>query len=267
MTTNEDAPVTLVVAGASALYPGCPATVDAAIADGRSLRQPRWGLWDVLIMMVGTVGVAAVVGLALPSVSGDNPPGAPLLLAVVAPWLALAGWPILATWWRGNGARIDLGLRLTWSDVGRGAVGGLLAWLVLAVVAVAMMAVTGDFTSAAGEAAVELLRDGNRLVILGFAVAVVVGAPVVEEIAFRGLLFNSLRKRGLSSTWTIVITAVAFACFHFEPIRLPILLGMGLVLGILRSRTSALGAPIVAHMLVNAPGAIFILQGMPGMAP
>ncbi len=259
--------MTPVVTGASAIYPGCPATVDAAIAEGRALRVPRWGLWDVLIMLVGTIGVAAVVGLALPSLNADDPPAAPLLLAVVAPWLALAGWPILVTSWRGNGARIDLGLRLTWPDVGRGAVGGLVAWLVLAVLAVAMMAVTGDFTSAAGDAAAELLRDGNRIVILGFAVAVVVGAPVVEELAFRGLLFNSLRKRGLSSTWTILITAIAFACFHFEPIRLPILLGMGLVLGILRARTSALGAPIIAHMLVNAPGAVFILQGMPGMAP
>jgi len=199
-------------------------------------------------------------------VTGENPPPVPLLAAVVLPWLGLAGWPAIATAWRGNGPRIDLGIRMTWRDAGLGGLGGLVAWVTVGLIAAVTVLLTGSFNSAAGEVAVDFVKSGNRLTVIGFALAVAIGAPVMEEIAFRGLFFSALRKRGVGTGWTIAVTAVAFAVFHFEPIRLPILLAMGVVLGVLRWRTRGIGAPIVAHAMVNSPGAILIVLGMPSVA-
>ena len=246
-------------------YPGCPVTVTEARAADRTLRIPRWGLWDVFWGLIAAVFIGVGVAAALLVV--DAPVGLQILVGVSVPWLALGGWPLLVTAWRGNGPVIDLGLRLTWSDVGWGAVGGF-ASLVLAAVAAAITAVfVPDLTSTAAEAADELLADSSRLAITLFALMVMVGAPIVEEIFFRGLLFASLRKRGLGAVLTIVISALVFAGFHFEPLRFFVLLPTGLVLGWVRWKTGSTGAAIVTHGLLNAPGAVLLFFGGQGMSP
>lgn len=246
-------------------YPGCPATVDEAIAQGRALRPARWGLADVAIMAVGTLAVAFLAGAILGWLS--LPFGAETVLAVMAPWLMLAGWPVLATRWRGNGAVVDLGFRMTWSDAGWGAVAGVACLVVAAIAAVLTSLVVGDFGSAAGEVAEQLVARGDPLTWFAFGMLLALGAPVVEELAFRGLTFAALRKRGLGPAATVAVSAIAFAAFHFEPVRLPVLLAVGLVLGLTRLRTRALGACIVAHAVNNLPGAVFVVLGLPGTAP
>ena len=58
---------------------------------------------------------------------------------------------------------------------------------------------------------------------------------------------------------TILITSTVFAAVHLEPIRLPILFVLGLALGFARARTRRIGASIVAHMVINALGMLFLL--------
>jgi uncharacterized protein len=246
-------------------YPGCPVTVDEALSKGRSLRPAKWGLWDVVIALLATLAIGYLASIALPGITSSDPPPGLLLIGVVLPWLGLAGWPIFATAFRGNGPRVDLGIQLTWRDAGLGAIGGLVAWVALGLIAAVTVALTGKFNSAAGEAALDLVKGDNRLLIIGFALAVALGAPLVEELAFRGLFYAALRKQGVNTAWSIAVTAVCFAVFHFEPIRLPILLAMGVVLGVLRWRSRGIGAPFAAHVMVNAPGAILIVLGLPSI--
>lgn len=244
-------------------YPGCPDTVIAAMADGRTLRVPRWGIPDAIATVVGSIVLAvvgAVVLLVVQEVLGKGSLGGwDLIIGLVFPWLALAGWPIIATVTRGNGPRIDLGLRLRWSDVGWGVVGGIAALVVGIVASAITVAVTGDFSSAAGDAAQDLADSGYRPALLAFALMVSVGAPIVEELAFRGIVFNSLVKRGWYPWVSVAVTAVAFALFHFEPQRLLVLVSIGVVLGIVRVRTRALGSCMVAHGINNLPGAIYLV--------
>lgn len=249
---------------APADYPGCPATVEAAERAGVQLVTPRWGIPDAVITILLSVLLALAAGGA--SLVLDLPLGVAVIAGIVAPWIGLAGWPLLATSWRGNGPRIDLGLRLTWSDVGLGAVVGIAGLLIAGVAALITQGVAGDFNSAAGEIALELQEEGTGA-MFAFAVAVMVGAPIVEEIAFRGMVFNSVRKRGLGALWTILISAVLFAAFHLEPIRFFILLPIGVLYGWLRWRTGALGAPIIAHMVNNGPAAVVLLLGLPEVTP
>jgi uncharacterized protein len=240
-------------------YPGCPATVDDALAQGRILIAPRWGIPDALIALLGFVLLS--VGVALVGTLLDLPLAVLLLIGVCVPWLALAGWPIATTWFQGNGPRIDLGFQISWRDVGWGLIGGLAALVAGGAVAIALQALTGDLSSAAGEVGERLREQGPPAAVIAFAICVAIGAPIAEEIAFRGMAYNSLAKRGLSTAWVIAITTVAFSLFHLEPIRIPILLVSGLILGVLRWQTRGLGAPIVAHAVNNIPGAAFLLLG------
>jgi membrane protease YdiL (CAAX protease family) len=132
---------------------------------------------------------------------------------------------------------------------------------------VAWAAIFGEFTSAAGDVAAELAGLDNIWLLIAFGLMVAVGAPIVEELAFRGLFFAALRKHGVGPVVSVVITAVAFALFHLEPARIGVLITIGLVLGIVRWRTGSLGAAMVAHGVVNAPAAVFLILGLPGVAP
>ncbi len=245
-------------------YPGCPVTVTDAVAEGRVLRDPRWGLWDVLWALLISFGVGVAAVLVLTLVNAPQP--VLVLVGVAAQWVGLAGWPRLATAWRGNGPRIDLGLRLTWPDAGWGLLAGVAALILAGITAAITQIFVPDLNSAAGEAA-DLIESSGRVAITLFALVVLVGAPVVEELFFRGLLFSALRKRGVGAVWTIVITAVAFAGFHLEPTRFLILLPTGLVLGFVRWKTGSTGAAMVAHGCVNAPGAVLLLLGVEVMSP
>jgi uncharacterized protein len=250
---------------APADYPGCPATVLEAVAEGRPLRAPGWGLWDALWAGIAAVVIGLVVGSLLVLVKA--PTSVQILVGTTAPWLAFAGWPLFTTWRRGNGPRIDLGLRLTWSDTGWGVLAGASGLIVAAIAALITRFFVPDLTSTAADAANELQDSAGRTSLVVFALIVMVGAPVVEELFFRGLLFAALRKRGLGALPTIVLTAVIFAGFHFEPLRFFVLLPTGLLLGWVRSHTGSTGASMVAHGLVNAPGALLLLVGVPGMSP
>lgn len=91
--------------------------------------------------------------------------------------------------------------------------------------------------------------SGMALLIL----VVVVGAPVVEEIVYRGLLQGSLAAH--LGRWPGLLTvAVWFAVVHFQPVEIPGLLLIALVLGGLRAVTGRLGGGILAHMAFNAAG-------------
>lgn len=250
---------------APADYPGCPITVQEAQANGLLLRPPRWGLGSAVVTVLGAIVLGAAA--AAPLILLEAPLAVTAIVGTLVPWIALAGWPLLVTRWKGNGPRIDLGLRLTWSDVGWGALAGFAGLFLAGIVALITASIAGDFSSAAGDVALDLREEGPFWALLVFAVMIMVGAPIVEEIAFRGMLFNALRKKGLNAAWTIVVTAVVFSAFHFEPIRFFVLLPIGLMYGWVRWKTGSLGAAMVAHGVNNTPAALVVLLGVPEMTP
>ncbi len=242
----------------SPLYNDCPAEALEAAALGVPMRPTAWGPWDALWAMVGalvigTVVVGVVLGLGADEASGW------MLLAVAAPWIAMAGWPLWVTRVRGNGAQIDLGLRLRRIDLLTGLAGGAAAFGAAVIAGLITVALFGDFTSAAGDQAQELADAGGWPYLILFALMVVVGAPIAEELTFRGLLWSGVAKRGAPPWVCIAISAGAFALLHFEASRILVLMTVGTVLGIVRWRTGSLGACIVAHAVNNLPGALGIL--------
>ena len=171
----------------------------------------------------------------------------------------LCAWPLVVTRWQGNGPVRDLALRTSWRAVWIG-VGCGVAGLVSAYALVAVQqVVTGHGVDAR---AADVARDYVSVAPVAltlFAIATAFGAPVVEELAFRGLTYGSFVKRGVSATWSVVGTTVLFALFHFEPARLLVLAVLGAWIGVVRAVTGSTTASMVAHMTVNLPGAIGIL--------
>lgn len=228
-------------------------------------QTPRWGLFDVVITLVLTLVLVVVLSISLEIMSA--PFGAVVILGSLVSWVGLAGWPILVARFRGNGAVIDFNIRFTASDIRWGVIGGAVGLGLAALAAGLTMLIVGDFNSAAGVAAEQLVSQSGVLVWVTFGLLLMVGAPIAEELAFRGLFFGALTKRGIRPTWVIIITAAAFALFHFEPQRMLVLFVAGLTFGFVRYKSGSLGAAMIAHGVNNAPAAIYVMLGMPEVTP
>lgn len=97
--------------------------------------------------------------------------------------------------------------------------------------------------------------NGAWLVVL--VVIVVVGAPLVEEMLYRGLLQGALVRR-VNDVLAVVLVAAWFAIIHFRPVEYPGLFVIGLVLGTCALVTRRLGMGIVTHAAFNATGLIWV---------
>ena len=251
-----------IAALTGAPYPGAPVTYAEAQAAGVELRAPRWGLADVAIAMllavfVPTLVLGAVLGLGVPR------DGAVILLgSAVLPWVGFGLWPWLTTRLQGNGARIDLGFAFRLPDLWWGLGGGVACIALGSVAAAVVQRFAGEFDSAAG--ALVSRADVPSWAIVLFALGALIGAPLFEELCFRGLAFAATARwafaRGLPAVpWATIVSALLFTLIHFEPVRIPVLLVIGLVLSWLRARTGRVGASVVAHAVNNLVGVIGIL--------
>ncbi len=80
--------------------------------------------------------------------------------------------------------------------------------------------------------------------------AIVILAPLAEEVFFRGVVFNAwLRERG--RTWAFVGSALLFAAIHISLVSLVPIFLLGLALAWVYTRTGSLLAPIAMHATVN----------------
>jgi membrane protease YdiL (CAAX protease family) len=100
-------------------------------------------------------------------------------------------------------------------------------------------------------------RAGGALTVL-LVVVVVVGAPLVEELVYRGLLQRSLTAR-VGVPAGVVLAALFFAVVHLTPIEFPGLFAAALVFGGVVAATGRIGPSIVTHAAFNAAGIVTVL--------
>ena len=79
----------------------------------------------------------------------------------------------------------------------------------------------------------------------------VVLAPVMEEVLFRGILLESVRSKH-SAGRAIVVSALMFGVIHLIPQQVVNAFAIGLILGYIYVRTESLWPVIVIHALNNA---------------
>ena len=86
--------------------------------------------------------------------------------------------------------------------------------------------------------------------IYGTILKVVIIAPTIEEMLFRGVIMHGL-MRNYSKFTAVFTSALLFALFHLNPWQFPATFTLGLLLGILMLRTQNIYLCIIGHAFNN----------------
>jgi len=85
-------------------------------------------------------------------------------------------------------------------------------------------------------------------------IAVVIAAPIFEELVFRGFIFKGLKNSPLGIVGTLIITSVLFTLIHagqYDLTVLAILFPLAIILGLSRLRSGGIYLPIYLHFANN----------------
>jgi uncharacterized protein len=228
----------------------------------------KWGLGDVGVGILASTALATVVGgliIAVAGWAGDDPiPIWGLAVLQLPLWAGYLGVTVFATVGKGGGFVRDLGLRSTFADAPVGLLIGVLTQLVLLpLLYLPILELTGRSTEDLSAPARELAeRAGDLPEWVLFALIVGIGAPVVEELFYRGLFLRALRKRSMGAAVAVVVTSLVFALVHFQLLQFPGLAAFGLVAGALTVRTGRLGPAIWAHVGFNLTTVVVLYHGL-----
>lgn len=249
-------------AGAHDPLAGPPPHATSPETDG--VPPVRWGLGDAWLGLLIGNAAAVFVGAAILAVTGyagddvDDLPLAIIALLQVPLWAGYLTMPLVAARRKGNGLVADFGLRSRVLDVPVGLVVGVLTQLVLVpLIYVPIFWVIGERdVSADARALTDRATDPVGIVLL--VLIVVIGAPIVEELFFRGLLLRSAERRW-GRWWAVAVSSLVFGAVHLQPLQFPALVAVGVVLALLTLRTGRLGPAIFAHMGFNAVAVITLI--------
>lgn len=214
---------------------------------------------------VGSAIVGFGAGVALSTVGllllkgADRPGGrvAELLVGSFGLWVGLVVACVFVSRRRGTGSLVqDFGLRFRWRDVGFGFAGSLAARL-LSISAVAPIPLP---TRRIGEPERVVFEDALDTApeFLVLVLVTCIGAPLIEELFFRGLVQSRLEVR-LGVVPGIAVSSLLFGAAHLLAWEGPwtfvyvwaIAVG-GVVLGMMRRVSGRLGPSIAAHTFFNA---------------
>jgi uncharacterized protein len=219
-----------------------------------------------VLTFVGAWIVAQVVSSLILVAIGDGDAVTDASFGVLAAALSGAWASYLIGMWIasqrvGSGSMIaDYGISFRWVDVFGLAIGAGAQLVLIRVVYLPLEALWPDtFTrDRLTENAQDLVdRAGGASTLLLVAV-VVIGAPVVEELFYRGLLQRSLADR-FNEGAVLVAVAAVFAAVHFRPVEFPGLFVFGLLLGWAALRARRLGPAITIHIGFNLTGLLLVL--------
>jgi membrane protease YdiL (CAAX protease family) len=131
-------------------------------------------------------------------------------------------------------------------------------------------------------ALVRWVEDNPGVAVPAIIVVVVIFGPAVEELVFRGAVFNGLYRlanlastrfgesgdtnktaRRISFALAALVSSIVFALLHLEPVLLPALLILAVVLCALFKRTGSLLPTFVAHATFNSFAvSLIVLTGL-----
>jgi membrane protease YdiL (CAAX protease family) len=194
----------------------------------------------------------------------------PGMLALVFVVHALVGWfwyaprPGLVA--RPDGWTGVFALRATtWESFAAAAVIGLTVGMLPGWIAEQIRSLNPD-----AQGAVEMIHDtltkGPLLSRLVAIVAVVGVGPLVEELVFRGFMWDALRRVG-SPRLALVGSSLLFALYHMDPAQSSALLLTAFTLGWVRWVSGSVWPGVVIHVINNGLGVIAAYVAIDGSAP
>lgn len=234
------------------------------IAGGLAGCEP-WGFWTTTAyglsaiaawfaaQILAAVAVIAILGagIAMPDLKGDGLVSHAVTIAAVT--IASIPAPIAIIAFAARHARCAPSdyLALRWPRR---------ADLIAGLVIIAILLPLGDLSSwlsgrdivpPAVVDAYRTARSSSTLVLL--AIALIVAAPLMEELLFRGFLFPGYAKSRLGPWGAIVVTAAGWAVMHvqYETFYIVQIFVLGCVFGWLRWSSGSTLLTIILHAVVN----------------
>lgn len=226
----------------------------------------RWGLGDFAWAWPAVIMSQVVFSGAIVAVRGtdDFHKVDAVDIALVTAGSAIATLGILAAIaaCKGRGTLVtDFGLRLRFGDWPWLAAGILLAVVANGGVRVIEWVAGTEQTQEVADA---LVRSGTAGKVFG-ALAVVIAAPLAEELLFRGLLLRALLRR-FGAVLAVLGSGAVFALVHLlDPATITLLAPLalvGVVSGIRAVRSGELSQSILLHSGFNLLSAVYLLGGL-----
>jgi len=86
-----------------------------------------------------------------------------------------------------------------------------------------------------------------------FWLAIIVAAPLFEEVFFRGFLFEGFQHSRLGPLGAVFLTSLAWTILHVQygAYELGTIFGLGVVFGVARLKTQSIYPPLAMHSLFN----------------
>ena len=221
--------------------------------------QPQLGspfrifaVWSLTYLVANVCGgvVIAVLGYG----SADVVPTWVLAVSALTLWGPFIGVLIWTSKQRGSGNFVhDFSLTFRAKDLWGVPLGVMSQLLLVIAVTLPFQWLFPDlFNSEAVEKRANELFDaahGAWMVLLIFVV--VICAPLVEEIVYRGFIQHNLGV-AYGARISVLLTSFWFAAVHLQLAEFPGLFAFSIVLGICFARTKRLGLSIVTHIAFNA---------------
>jgi membrane protease YdiL (CAAX protease family) len=233
------------------------------VATATAPKPPRvWKFWGTLIWSLAFYGVMAassIIGIIAVLAwygldSGDRKALAANGLVVAATSIS-AAIPVLLT--------VALAVKLArqpFRDYLALRAASLRHVLIGMVAIVILMVLNDTLTALAGRPIVpDVLIEGVRTAqahnaLPFYALALVVAAPITEEIVFRGFIYRGLAASRLGVIGAVIVSSLVFTAIHiqYDLITLVGLLATALLLGIMRAISGSTLLTIAMHALNNA---------------
>jgi membrane protease YdiL (CAAX protease family) len=226
----------------------------------------RWGIGDAIAAFAVGIGVSLVAGVFVVDPNHPNRPNT-LIVLLCAQNFAIIGWLALVARRKGTGTlRSDFGLELIrpaaawisdlpWFFVGIGI-------QLLALLPIGLLEQIYGHTAQQDVVKTADRASGWQVPVM--ALAIVLLAPLTEELLFRGTLLRSLLRK-VEPTAAVLVSAVVFGLVHAlgDPsigtvIALPAIIALGVVSGYQAASTGNLSRSILLHVGFNALSVVFL---------
>lgn len=218
-----------------------------------TMTMPRTGsprVWMAFAGYAAAIVVSALTGGLAASLTGDADGVATMVAGQVGFWAVLVATVLHETPTRGRPAADRLNLRVRWVDAPVGLVVGVATQLLVLPALYLPFRSLIDDDDLSGPAR-DLLGGASGLGLAVIGVSVVVVAPVVEELFFRGLLLGAMQHRWGTAA-AVAASSIVFGATHFQLLQLPALATVGAIFAVSAVRTGRLATAIAVHAAFNA---------------
>lgn len=219
--------------------------------------------WKPIDNWIGVILLAVIdVGLLLLAFQGENGQLAQSGLLVIVQLAYLLPVVVIFTWRGINWRSLGFG-KFEWSVLGIGC-GLLIASYIVILVHNLLLMALGIETQ--GDEIAKLFASLESPAWFFFVGAIL--APLVEEIFFRGFLFQGFRERyGWVSA--MLLSSGIFAVAHLDPVSLIPTFILGALLAYLYHRSNSVWPGVILHVLVNSFGlcSAYVLTQYPNLIP